>query len=424
MRGGLDDTFDLLPVPAALGGALLGQVDLEARLLQDRPRPQRPTAVLRHEADVHVGDAGRPVPGVALQGAAAQGLVDPGHPAHLAVGEDLGESLVGGEQALGVAGCLAEGGEGLLVGVDGAVGDLHPAPVVVGFGAGGEVAAQDAVRAVLELAAGRLQPVGLRVLHAHGDGQDADAAVAVHLLDACRDGDRAVDALAAGGETGDEGVRQVDGADVGDVVEARTAVDEDVVVPVAELALEAFQEAGGERAVHERLPVELREGGQIALVLGAGRKVVEPAAVGEVPGDRQHTAVEGEHLGVPGRAGHGDGLDRVVAGSGRDRAGVPHLDQGLAEAGDEFEHAGRGAQLLLVQEGVEEAVEPGSVEVPVDGEHAVPRGGQDPGGVGECHRPSRTALVRVERDDPALVAGHGLPSVRSPVPLLPVDKCE
>ncbi len=423
MRGGLDDAFDLLPVPAALGGALLGEVDLEAGLLQDRPRPQRPTAVLRHEADVHVGDAGRPVPGVALQGASAQGLLDPGHPAHLAVGEDLGESLVGGEQALGVAGCLAEGGEGLLVGVDGAVGDLHPAPVVVGFGAGGEVAAQDAVEAVLELAAGRLQPVGLGVLHAHGDGQDADAAVAVHLLDAFGDGDRAVDALAARRETGDEGVRQVDGADVGDVVEARAAVDEDVVVPVAELALEAFQEAGGERAVHERLPVELREGGQIALVLGAGREVVEPAAVGEVPGDRQHATVEGEHLAVPGGVGHGDGLDRVVAGSVRG-GGVPHLDQGLAEAGDEFEHAGRDAQFLLVQEGVEEAVEPGGVEIPVDGEHAVSGGGQDPGGVGECHRPSRTALVRVERDDPALVAGHGLPSVRSPVPLLPVDKCE
>lgn len=236
---------------------------------------------------------------------------------------------------------------------------------------------------------------------------------------------RALDALAARGEAGDQGVRQADGADVGDVVESGPAVDEDVVEVLDELVLESLQEPGGQRSVHEGLPVELRERREVALVLGAGRKVVELAALGETPVDLDQTAVEGNPVGRPvveggGRFGTQFGLVRLLQK-------VRALEHQLGRPADEFEHPRRAAQLALAQKRMQEAVQPRRVEVPVDHQHALARGSEDPGRVGERHRPSRTALVRVERDDPArarVIAGHGVPSgtSRRPVPLR--DNCE
>ena len=61
---------------------------------------------------------------------------------------------------------------------------------------------------------------------------------------------------------------------------------------------------------------------------------------------------------------------------------------------------------------MEEPVQAGGLQVPVGDQHPLAVGGEDPGGVGQRHRPAGAALVRVEGDDLAVAVGAHRASLR------------
>ena len=65
---------------------------------------------------------------------------------------------------------------------------------------------------------------------------------------------------------------------------------------------------------------------------------------------------------------------------------------------DEIDDAGLAADLGL-HERLEKPVQAGRLQVPVGDQHPLTVGGENPGHVRERHRPPRSALERVERDD-------------------------
>ncbi len=179
----------------------------------------------------------------------------------------------------------------------------------------------------------------------------------------------------------------MDGADVGDVAETGAAVQQDVVVVAFHVVAQGVEEGAAAQPVVEVVPVEGADRGGVIAVLPSRRHEVEATSAGEGPvegdGVRADPGVGGDRVGVGGRPGAGDG-PRVV--------------------GDQVDDPGGGADDARGEEGVEEAVESGCLQVPVDGEHPVAVGGEDPRGVGQRHGPAGAALVRVERDDPAVRA--------------------
>ena len=74
---------------------------------------------------------------------------------------------------------------------------------------------------------------------------------------------------------------------------------------------------------------------------------------------------------------------------------VPHLPFVHANEIDDARQLGN----VGIHEWLKEPVQAGGFQVPVGDQHPLPVGGQDPGHVGERHRPSRSAFERVERDD-------------------------
>ncbi len=376
-----------------LRGAVGGDVardDPEAGPGEDGLQPVGPHPVLRHVAEVEIGGQGGPAPGEGVADAQPNLLADRGHRGDLTVGDDRGEPFEGGEQGVGEPGLVAEGGERLLVGVVGAVGDLHRAPV------GGEFVAGQVARQPVELEPGE-RPSGVRLLllalvDAHRHGVDGDGAAGVALGDLAGDGGRAVDGLVAEGEAVDEHVREVDGADVGDVAEAGAAVDEDVVVVGLHVVAQRVEEVAAAEPVVEVVPVEGGDGGAVLAVLPPGGDEVERAAPGELPAQR----LRGQRHGVRLDAGV---VAVPVVGALHGAGGGPGV------LGDQVDHAGGGAEGGGVEEGVEEPVQSGGLQVPVDGQHAFAVGREDPGGVGEGHGAPGAALVRVEGDDAPVTTG-------------------
>lgn len=214
----------------------------------------------------------------------------------------------------------------------------------------------------------------------------------VALGDLAGDGGGAVDGLVAEGEAVDEHVREVDGADVGDVAEARTAVDEDVVVVGLHVVPQGVEEVAAAEPVVEVVPVEGGDGGRVLAVLPSGGDEVEGAAPRELPAER----LRGERDGVRLDAGV---VPVPVVGP------LGGVGRGPGEFGDQVDHAGGGPERRGVEEGVEEPVESRGFQVPVDGQHPLAVGGEDPGGVGEGHGAPRAALVRVESDDAPVTTG-------------------
>src|ERR1700729_1030524 len=59
---------------------------------------------------------------------------------------------------------------------------------------------------------------------------------------------------------------------------------------------------------------------------------------------------------------------------------------------------------------MKELVQPRRLQVPVDGQYSLSGSSQDPGHIGQCHRPAGTALIRVEGNDLALAGlAHQVP---------------
>ncbi len=195
---------------------------------EHRLDPVGPHPVLGDVGQEQVGGQRRAAPGEGVPDAQPDLLADDRHGGDVALGDHGGEPFEGGEQRVGEPGLVAEGGQGLLVGVVGAVRDLHRAPV------GGEIVPDQAVREAVELDPGQ-RPAGvglllLALVDAHRDRVDLDAPVVEPLVDLAGDGRGAVDGLVGEGEAVDQDVGEVDGADVGDVGQAGAAVDQDVVV--------------------------------------------------------------------------------------------------------------------------------------------------------------------------------------------------
>src|SRR6185312_11989978 len=69
---------------------------------------------------------------------------------------------------------------------------------------------------------------------------------------------------------------------------------------------------------------------------------------------------------------------------------------------DYFDNPGSGTYRGLVKEGVEELVQPGRFEIPVDGQDALAVAGEYPRDIGKRHCPAGAPLIRVERNDLAL----------------------
>lgn len=119
---------------------------------------------------------------------------------------------------------------------------------------------------------------------------------------------------------------------------------------------------------------------------------VERAALRELPAER---------LGVE--------RDRVRLDAGVVAVPVVRALGGVGRSpgvlGDQVDHTGGGTERRRVEEGVEEPVEPGGFQVPVDGQHPLAVRGEDPGGVGQGHGAPRAALVRVESDDAPVTTG-------------------
>ncbi len=371
-------------------GGDVARDDPEAGPGEDRFDPVGPHPVLRHIAEEEVGGEGGSAAGEGVPDAQPYLFSDRGHRGDLAVGDDGGEPFEGGEQGVGEARLVPEGGERLLVGVVGAVGDLHRAPV------GGEFVAGQVAGQPVELEPGQ-RPSGVRLLlltlvDTHRDGEDADRAAGVALGDLAGDGGGAVDGLVAEGEAVDEDVGEVDGADVRDVAETGPAVDEDVVVVGLHVLAQRVEEVAAAEPVVEVVPVEGGDGGGVLAVLPSGGHEVERAALGELPA---------QHL-----RGEGDGV-RLDAGV----VAVPVVGalggagRGPGVLGDQVDHAGGGAEGGGFEEGVEEPVESGCLQVPVDGQHPLAVGGEDPGGVGQGHGAPGAALVRVEGDDAPVTTG-------------------
>lgn len=376
-----------------LRGAFGGDVarnDPEAGPGENRFEPVGPHPVLRHIAEVEIGGQGGPAPGEGVADPQPDLFADRGHRGDLPVGDDRGEPFEGGEQRVGEPGLVAEGGERLLVGVVGPVRDLHRPPV------GGEFVAGQIARQPVELEPGQ-RPSGVRLLllalvDAHRYGVEGDGAAGVALGDLAGDRGRAVDGLVAEGEAVDEHVREVDGADVGDVAEAGPAVDQYVVVVGLHVVAQGVEEVAAAEPVVEVVPVEGGDGGAVLAVLASGGDEVERAALRELPAER----LRGQRHGVRLDAG-------VVA--------VPVLGtlggagRGPGVLGDQVDHTGGGAEGGRVEEGVEEPVESGGLQVPVDGQDPLAVGREDPGDVGERHGAPGAALVRVEGDDAPVTTG-------------------
>lgn len=242
----------------------------------------------------------------------------------------------------------------------------------------------------------------LALVDAHGDGEDADAPAAVAFVDLPCDGRGAVDGLVAEGEAVDEDVGQMDGTDVGDVAEAGAAVDEDVVVVGLHVVAQGVEEVPAAEAVVEVVPVEGGDGRRVLAVLLAGGDEVEGAALGELPAE----ALGGEGDGVRLDPGV---VPVPVVGALHGAGGGPGV------LGDQVDDTGGGAEGGGVEEGMEEAVQTGGLQVPVDGEDPLSVRGEDPGGVGHGHGPPGASLVRVERDDASVTTGcHPCPPHRAP----------
>ena len=86
-----------------------------------------------------------------------------------------------------------------------------------------------------------------------------------------------------------------------------------------------------------------------------------------------------------------------LSGDVQRSSAVGLVDRPLVPA-DEIDDARLAADLGL-HERLEKPVQAGRLQVPVGDQHPLPVGGENPGHVRERHRPSRSALERVERDD-------------------------
>ena len=361
--------------------------------------PVRPHPVLGDVAQEEVGGQGRPAPGEGVPDAEPGILTDRGHRGDLLLGDDGGEPFERGQQGVGEPRLVAEGGQRLLVRVVRPVRDLHRAPV-----GGGLLAVEPGGEAV-ELQPGE-RASGVRLLllalvDPHRDRVDLDAPAAVPLVDLPGHRGRAVDGLVAEGEAVDEYVGQMDGADVGDVAQAGTAVDEDVVVVGLHVLAQRVEEQAAAEPVVEVVPVEGGDRRRVLAVLLAGGDEVERAAVRELPAE----ALGGERDGV--RLDPGVVRVPVVAA-----AGVGSY-RGPGVLGDQVDHAGGGAERGGVEEGVEEPVQARRLQVPVDGEHPLAVRGENPGRVGQGHRAARTSFVGIEGDDAPVTTGcHPCPPHR------------
>jgi hypothetical protein len=196
----------------------------------------------------------------------------------------------------------------------------------------------------------------------------------------------AADALVVVGEQGHQHVGHLHRADAGGVAHAGAAVDEHVVVVLAQAGLDGLQEGAAAQALVEGIPVEGVQLGGVARPLAAGGQEVDAAAfreagevdaqeIGRQVGQRQVPVVA---LALPGRL---DGLVGVVR--------------------QQVNQAARGGQLLVRQEGVEIAVQAGGFQIPVHQQHALAVGGQHPGQVGHRHGTAGAALVGIEGEDAA-----------------------
>ncbi len=372
-----------------VGGDVAGHHP-EARPGEDRFDPVGPHPVLRHVAEEEIGGQRGPPSGEGVADAQPDLFAHLGHRGDLLLGDDGGEALEGGQEGVAEPGLVAEGGEGLLVRVVGPVGDLHRTPV------GGEFVPGEVAGQPVELQPGK-GAAGVRLLllalvDAHRDGEDGDGTAGVALRDLPGDRGRAVDGLVAEGEAVDEHVREVDGADVGDVAEAGAAVDEDVVVVGLHVVPQGVEEEPSAEPVVEVVPVEGRDGGGVLAVLPSGGDEVEGSAPGELPaerlgGERDRVRLDAGVVAVP------------VVGPLRRVGRRPGV------FGDQVDHAGGGAERRGVEEGMEEPVESGGFQVPVDGQHPLAVGREDPGGVGQGHGAPGPALVRVESDDAPVTTG-------------------
>lgn len=185
----------------------------------------------------------------------------------------------------------------------------------------------------------------------------------------------------------------MDGADVGDVTEAGTAVDEDVVVVGLHVIAQGVEEVAAAEPVVEVVPVEGGDGRGVLAVLPSGGDEVERAALWELPAER--LGREGDRVRLD------PGVVTVPVVGALDRAG-----RGPGVLGDQIDDTGGGAKGRGVEERVEEPVESRRLQVPVDGQYPFAVGGEYPGGVGQGHSAPRTALVRVEGDDAPVTTGR------------------
>ena len=122
-------------------------------------------------------------------------------------------------------------------------------------------------------------------------------------------------------------------------------------------------------------PVEAAGSSGVSWTLATGRNKINLPLTGKLP-------VEGDC--VPPEIPIGE--IRVRAGG---RAGGCKIE---AEIDETF----RGNQLGIAEEGCKVAMEPGRVEVPVDDEHGIAVASENPGHVGQGHRPANASFVGVK----------------------------
>jgi hypothetical protein len=196
----------------------------------------------------------------------------------------------------------------------------------------------------------------------------------------------AADALVVVGEHGHQHVGHLHRADAGGVAHAGAAVDEHVVVVLAQAGLDGLQEGAAPQALVEGVPVEGVQLGGVARPLASGGQQVDAAALGE--------AVEVDAGEVGRKIGQGQVPVVALAFLGR-------LDGLVGVVRQQVHQAPGGGQFLVRQEGVEVAVQAGGFQVPVHEQHALAVGGQHPGQVGHRHGAAGAALVGVEGEDAA-----------------------
>jgi hypothetical protein len=204
----------------------------------------------------------------------------------VAVGDLARQAQHRGQGQLGVVGVEDQRRQYLLVVQEGVVGHLHPGPVGVVLALRQvfqQRVEQPAGVGLAQLQLAHLEGVGAGRHGEHPEGLARELAVgAAPGFDGGlghRQG--AADALVVVGEHGHQHVGHLHRADAGGVAHAGAAVDEHVVVVLAQAGLDGLQEGAAPQALVEGIPVEGVQLGGVARPLAAGGQQVDAAALGE-----------------------------------------------------------------------------------------------------------------------------------------------